>query len=105
MSNKEFHIDRWPPGIESGIFYEVPCDDRGRGGGVWLRVFISPADGDVYVSMLDWEDIKEEEGTKPDPFPSIRIRTYAGGGRHYRTRQALLNLAEAIMLDNEEISK
>jgi hypothetical protein len=100
LSKKEFHEDRWPPGIESGVHYEVPCDDKGRDGGCWLRVYIAE-DGDAHVSMMDWEDIKEE-GTEPSPFPSIRVRTYAGGGRHYRTRQALLNLAEAIMLDKKE---
>ena len=95
---KEFHIDRWPPSLESDTIYQVSCDDTGRNGGSWLRVYISGVDGDVYVSMQEWEDIPEGA---PDPFPSIRIRTFAGGGRNTRTRQALLNLAEAIMLDNK----
>ena len=93
----EFHVDRWPPGLEQREYYQVNCDDTGRDGGSWLKVMVA-GDGDVYVSMQSWEDIKEE-GSKPDPFPSIRVRTFCGGGRNARTRQALLNLAEAMMLD------
>lgn len=85
----------WPKGLETRTFYEVPCDDKGRSGGCWLRVMVAD-DGDVHVSMQDWEDIPNGN---PDPFPSVRVRTYAGGGRHQRTRQALLWLAEAIRLD------
>jgi hypothetical protein len=33
----------------------------------------------------------------------VRCRTGIGGGRHSRTRQALLWLAMAIKLDNEEL--
>lgn len=91
---------RWPTGITDLETYQVLCDDKGRDGGSWLRVLIA-GDGDVHVSMQDWENIKEE-GTKPSCFPSVRIRTYDGGGRNIRTRQALLWLARAIMLDNEE---
>ena len=94
---KEFHKDRWPSGLEVGEFYQVLCDDKGRNGGSWLKVLIAQ-DGDVHVSMQDWEEIPEG---KPTPFPSIRVRTLVGGGRNTRTRQALLNLAEAIMLDNK----
>ncbi len=100
MIKKEFHIDRWPECIEAGKDYEVRCDDKGRNGGSWLKVYVSPVDGDVYVSMQDWEEIPEEA---PSPFPSIRVRTFAGGGRNARTRQALLNLAEAIKLDSESM--
>jgi hypothetical protein len=89
----------WPEGLRSGEHYRVSCDDKGHSGGSWLQVLIAPADGDVYVSMQDWENIPKGE---PDPFPSVRIRTMAGGGRNDRTRQALLWLAEAIRLDTEE---
>lgn len=91
----------WPDGLEARTFYEFPCDDKGAGGGSWLRVMIA-GDGDVHVSMQDWEDIKTE-GTKPSPFPSVRCRSLAGGGRHSRTRKALLWLAQAIRLDSEEL--
>lgn len=60
-----------------------------------MRVMIAD-DGDVHISMQEWEELPEGE---PTPFPSIRIRTFAGGGRNVRTRQALLWLAEAMRLD------
>jgi hypothetical protein len=90
----------WPDGLEQGKHYEFPCDDKGSAGGCWLRVLVAN-DGDVHVSMQEWEDIREE-GTKPDPFPSVRCRTFAGGGRFLRTRQALLLLANAIRLDHKD---
>lgn len=86
---------KFPDGLETMTVYEVPCDDKGRSGGSWLRVIVAN-DGDVHVSMQDWEEIPEG---LPDPFPSIRIRTLAGGGRNLRTRQALLWLADAIRRD------
>lgn len=92
---------KWPPALEQNVFYELPCDDKGRDGGAWLRVMVAN-DGDVHVSMQDWEEFGTD-GTQPSPFPSIRCRTHAGGGKHLRTRQALLWLAEAIRLDNEEL--
>jgi hypothetical protein len=89
----------FPKGLKPGQFYRVLCDDKGRNGGTWLQVMISPADGDVHVSMQDWENRPDGE---PWPFPSLRARTAASGGRNDRTRQALLWLAEAIRLDTED---
>lgn len=89
---------QWPEGLEQGKLYRVPCDDKGARGGSWLQVLVA-GDGDVHVSMQDWEDIPDGS---PTPFPSIRVRTYAGGGRNSRTRQALLWLADAIRRDSEE---
>jgi len=86
---KEFPIPgNWPDGLEPRKAYEVLCDD----GGSFLQVFVAD-DGDVHVSMQD---------SQPSPFPSIRVRTLCGGGRHSRTRLALLWLAKAIQLDNQE---
>lgn len=90
----------WPDGLVQGEVYQVDCDDKGRKGGSWLKVFVAN-DYDVHVTMQDWEDI-DEPGTTPNPIPSIRIRTIAGGGQNIRTRQALLWLADAIRRDNEE---
>jgi hypothetical protein len=90
----------WPEGLLGETVYRVPCDDKGRSGGSWLQVFVA-GDGDVHVSMQDWEDIREE-GSAPNPIPSIRVRTYAGGGMNTRTRQALLWLADAIRRDMED---
>ena len=57
--------------------------------------------GDVYVAMSAFHG-QERTTENLNPFPSIRIRTYAGGGQHARTRQALLWLAKAIELDNAD---
>jgi hypothetical protein len=92
----------WPKGLESMKAYQFQCDDKGRDGGTWLRVFIAE-DGDVHVAMQEWEDMRIE-GSFPSMFPSVRCRTGIGGGRHRRTRQALLWLAQAIRLDNEELN-
>jgi hypothetical protein len=89
---------RWPEGLEAGTLYEIPCDDQGCTGGCWLRVMVAN-DGDVWVSMQEWPDVPKG---KPDPLPSIRIRTLAGGGRNQRTRQALLWLAKAMELDQQD---
>lgn len=91
----------WPEGVEQGVFYEVQCDDKGRRCGSWLKVLVA-SDGDVHVSMQEWEDIPDGE---PTPFPSIRVRTLAGGGQNTRTRQALLWLADAIRRDGLEQSR
>lgn len=81
-----------------GEVYHLPCDDKGRNGGSWLQVYVAP-DSDVHVMMQDWEDMPNG---MPEFLPSLRCRTYFGGGRNHRTHQALLWLAQAIRLDNEE---
>lgn len=96
LSSEDVLRPQWPEGVQAGASYEVLCDDKGRKGGSWLRLMVSPADSDVHLMMQDWEDIPNDE---PEPIPCIRIRTRAGGGRNQRTRQALLWLAEAIRLD------
>lgn len=89
----------WPDGLEPDTGYRVPCDDKGQGGHCWLGIMVSGTDGDVYVSMQDWERFPKGDAS---PFPSIRIRTLAEGGRNLRTRQALLLLANAMRLDAKE---
>lgn len=85
----------WPEGLGHGDQYELRCDDKGRNGGSWLRIFVAN-DGDVHVRMQEWEGMPEGE---PFPIPGLRCRTWQGGGRHGRTHQALLWLAQAIRLD------
>lgn len=100
MTRKEPSVfnPHWPEGVQPKTFYEVACDDKGRNGGSWLKVMVAQ-DGDVHVCMQDWEDIPEGQ---PSPFPSIRVRTWAGGGHNRRTRQSLLWLCDAIRRDHEE---
>lgn len=90
----------WPEKLEIGKFYRFLCDDKGANGSTYFQLLVAE-DGDVHVSMQEWEDPRVPE-SRPDPFPSVRCRTFAGGGRCPRTRQALLWLAEAIRRDNEE---
>jgi hypothetical protein len=52
-----------------------------------LTVVIGP-DGDCWVTAGGGQ--------------GLRFRTYAGGGQSLRTRQALMVLAEAIRLDNQD---
>ncbi len=98
MDESKVFDPAWPHGLEMMKSYKVACDDKGRNGGSWMRVLVAQ-DGDVHISMQDWEDVPKGE---PSPFPSIRIRTLSGGGRNSRTHQALLWLARAIQLDAVE---
>lgn len=104
MSEPKIFNAAWPKGLKQETIYEVSCDDGGREGGSWLRVFIG-VDGDAHVMMQEWENIKSDPDSRPDQIPHIRVRTYAGGGRNHRTRQALVWLADAIRRDNEENGK
>ncbi len=89
---------KWPEDLEQNSLYEFNCDDAClEEEQAVLRVVVGD-DGDVYVSMIQ---INLEHNTV-DPFPSVRCRTFIGGGRHERTRQALLWLAQAMRLDSEE---
>ena len=96
-------LEGFPEGIELDKTYQLDCDDKGYSGANWLRVYISK-DADVNLIMQDWEDI-EEEGSVPSLTPSLRCRNSLGGGRNNRTYSALLNLAQAIHLDNEDNNK
>lgn len=91
----------WPEGLTHNVHYEFPCDDKGATGGSWLRVFVAN-DGDAHCSMQEWENIREPESS-PSPLPSVRCRSYSGGGRFRRTRQVLLWLADAIRRDRIEL--
>lgn len=110
MENNEATVFRphWPEGLKEGTFYQFNCDDDGRGGDAFIRVVIA-SDGDVHLcasKLADRGFVDPVTGERKPPlydsFPSVRCRTGIGGGRHQRTRQALLWLARAIQLDNEE---
>ena len=96
-------------GLEQRKSYEFRCDDDGRNGDAWIRVRVA-SDGDVHVTaskQLEKSSVDRVTGETLQPvyaiFPFVRCRTGIGGGRHKRTRQALLWLALAIKLDNEEL--
>lgn len=95
---RDMFSPHWPPSLKVREQYRVNCDDNSK---AWFGVLIAE-DGDVHVAMHEPSPHTQEYG---DPFPSVRIRTTYGGGRNLRTRQALLWLAEAMRLDNEENDK
>lgn len=100
MATPDIFKATWPEGLEANKRYEVQCDDDGHLCDASMYVMVDDQ-GDAYVGMHKYLD--EERGVKNlNPFPSIRIRTFHGGGRMRRTRQALLWLARAIALDSAD---
>jgi len=105
---KKVFAPHWPEGLDQKA-HRVLCDDKGRLGLCWLSVMVGP-DGDAYAMAYEGCDDNGEplrgsfeKGEYPaNPTPGIRVRTFPGGGRNMRTHQALLWLALAIKLDNEE---
>ena len=99
----------WPEGLEQGRFYQFNCDDDGRDGDAFFRVLVAN-DGDVHLcasKLIEPGFTDKVSGERLpsiyDNYPSVRCRTGIGGGMHRRTRQALLWLAMAIKLDNDEL--
>ena len=100
--NKEPYAFRhkWPEGLKDGEVYRIKCDDDGRLCDSTFTVLVAE-DGDVHLGMWSYHD-RERTGANLNPFPHVRVRTRIGGGRNWRTRQALPWLADAIRRDNEE---
>lgn len=83
----------WLPTLQTMQSYGRLHDDHdGTKEGV-LQIVFSP-DGDAHVAIAG--------GPESGYSPTLRFRTYEGGGLSLRTRNALLILAEAIRLDNLE---
>ena len=80
----------WPENLVDREFYTRLHDDHDGTREGTLHVMFG-CDGDAYISIHD-----------APPFGALRFRTFSGGGKSLRTRAALLLLAEAIRLDNEE---
>lgn len=78
----------WLNEIETNVAYQTEDDDSPPGE-AQLQVVFS-IDGDAWVAKMT-----------DSPITSIRKRTFAGGGRDHRTRQALMILAYAMKLDAE----
>lgn len=81
--------DYWLPSLEVRRCYSRRQDDTDgqRDYTQNLDVMIGP-DGDCWLTAGGGQ--------------TLRFRTWAGGGMSVRTRQALMVLAEAIRLDNED---
>lgn len=92
----------WPEGLEARKVYRFTCDDCCPSTDTKDFTVVVSDDGDVWLGMLEVNDKHTSEPYR-NPSPTVRCRTGVGGGRHRRTRQALLWLARAIQLDNEEL--
>lgn len=79
----------FPKSLGTGEQHQRFEDDSPDG---WIAVTIGN-DSDCHLTVLD---------VQRQCMASARFRTYFGGGRSTRTRQALLWLAEAIRQDNLE---
>lgn len=85
---KLLETDFWPENLKPNQYYERVHDDHD--GEFTGRVSLIFDDyGDAYL-MVD------------EAFKSLRFRTFGGGGMSLRVRNALLLLAIAIKMDNEE---
>lgn len=84
-----FDSPPWLPTLKSEVSYERTHDDDDGSKKGRLSVMFGP-DGDAYLM------------TDTRPGEALRFRTFFGGGRSLRVRDALMILAEAIRLDNEE---
>ena len=77
----------WIPDLNDSAFYDRLHDDHdGTFKGVLNVAFSS--DGDAWIGI--------------DGRPHLRFRNFLGGGMSLRVRNALMILAFAIKLDNEE---
>lgn len=79
----------WPEGLEASHIYQRQHDDTDGAEDGHVCVVIA-GDGDAWVS------------TDAPGAPALRYRTHQGGGGSVRTRNALMLLAYAIMLDEKE---
>lgn len=84
---------KWLRALVSGKNYARFSDDLRRG---TIGVEFT-GDGDGWVDVISEVDPEEESFSF-----THRFRTFFGGGESLRVRQALLLLALAIKLDNEE---
>lgn len=81
----------WPESLSPDVSYQRIHDDHDGTFTGTLSVFIDRM-GDVYLTV-------------DRAFEALRFRTMGGGGHSLRVRNALVVLAEAIRLDNEERSQ
>jgi len=89
----------WPDSLRAGEVYETKSDDNPHDEKSCVSVVFSQ-DGDAWVEVQSFIDPDADIYTA-----SHRFRTYMGGGRRLRTRNALLFLARAIQLDAKEASR
>ena len=86
----------WPEALQPRKTYVFHCDDEPQ---TRISVLVD-SQGDVWVSASS-PALDPDKGVAS---VGIRCRTGIGGGRHVRTRQAFVWLAEAIRQDNEALN-
>ncbi|MES2315021.1 MAG: hypothetical protein V4524_03765 [Patescibacteria group bacterium] len=87
----------WIPQLNSDTSYARIHDDHDGTNEGTLAVYFDSM-GDAFVSIQS-----RDRGPGRQQFSDmLRFRTFGGGGMSLRTRNALMILAEAIRLDNEE---
>lgn len=86
-SKKLLEASFWPDALRAETGYRRLHDDHDGTYQGWLGVYFDRM-GDAYLSI--------------DGSPALRFRTWGGGGMSERTRNALVLLAEAIRMDNED---
>ena len=79
----------WPETLKTDTRYFRTHDDCDGNTHKGIEVIVDQQ-GDVWVAMPSMEGLE-----------SCRFRTWVGGGASLRVRNAMLILAEAIRLDNE----
>ena len=87
---KILNMPTWPPSLDTDKQYFIRGDDSVHNSGLGLTV-IFVNDGDAHIQTTS-----EELGN------SVRVRTLQGGGHNKRVRMALMILAIAIEMDNED---
>ena len=92
----------WFPTLETDTDYARLHDDHDGTCEGSLHVHIDRM-GDVFVHIQS--RTRESGGFSPEfrMTDHLRFRIHGGGGMSQRTRSALMILAEAIRLDNEEV--
>jgi len=83
----------WPPNLVAGHLYVTTHDDNeGDPLSGQLKVVFGP-DGDGWIEIT-------HKGRRPGG--GLRFRTFGGGGKYLKVRNALLLLAEAIRQEGED---
>ena len=80
--------DFFPETLEHVVSYSAQTDDTDGDEGVGILSVTFGPDGDAHVNI----GFREQ----------CRFRTYHGGGHHPKVRTALMILAEAMRLEQEE---
>ena len=99
VSNDEF-TPKWPEGLDRSAKHTIHCSEKTRGEQSASLSVIIIDNGDICLESI-------QRDYQVDTFDRTEVwtRNALGGGVCPRTHQALLMLAKAIQLDNEDLAK